>query len=229
MSSPRRLLRVAVAAEGSTDVLVVQAAVMAVLSDVCPEADLLVTKVQPDESRAFLGQGWRGLKRYCEHLASNGGPDSGPLANHDLFIVHLDGEVAAEPDVACACPCPPAQDTADALRARILDWLGAPDGIPKVLLAVPCQETEAWLVPIFRAGQAVSASSGTASVECAPKPSRHFRAGKPKLVRADGRKVTARYRAEVGTIATNWSRALVLSQAARFDGEIRAAVCSVCS
>jgi hypothetical protein len=60
------------------------------------------------------------------------------------LVIHLDADVAAEHDVDCAQPCPPAAASADALRAVLLGWAGEPEAPPKVVLAVPSWNTEAW-------------------------------------------------------------------------------------
>jgi hypothetical protein len=135
------------------------------------------------------------------------------LSQYDLLIIHVDGDVAREPDVACARPCPPAEDTADALRAALLNDLGLTAPPPGLVITTPMDATEAWLLPILR---------DEPSSECAPDPAARFIGGEPKLMNQSRKKQTARYRAASREIAAGWPRARGLSQFDRLERELEA-------
>lgn len=224
MSEP---LRFALICEGKTDKIVFEAAIAAFMPH-----DFLVTMVQPEESRAFgspqagpHGGGWRGVIGKCRELRERGGVvAAGLLNNADVVLIHLDGEVAEETEVNCAFPCPPASDTADALRALIQRELGSSAPDPRVVSVVPMKETEAWLVPALRP----SAPQNGPGLECRDKPSKLFAGGKPVLV-ASGRKKPARYLEHSTTITDCWDhvRKSVVGEALRFEDDVNRAVAHV--
>lgn len=76
------------------------------------------------------------------------------LQNIDALIDQIDGEAAADAEIAVVQPCPPPEATADALRRVVEGWLGADLPHRRVVIAVPSMETEAWLLPSLRPGLA---------------------------------------------------------------------------
>ncbi len=226
VSPTSEALRVALIVEGPTDEVVIAAALDAILDD---DLDFVVTRVQPQASDAFKGYGqygggWRGVLRKCGEIGARGGPrDAGLLANYDIIVVHLDGDVAEEREVALAQPCPPARATADALRTLVATKLTPRGPEAAVVIAVPMKEIEAWLLPIFRASEAAP----ECDLECVEKPSHQFLGGKPKLARrqdGDIKKIRTRYEKVAREIERGWPQARTLGEAARFEAELRAAV-----
>lgn len=209
-------LRVGIVAEGPTDRVVFEQVIAKILS-----RPVSITMLQPtDQSLAFShggasGFGWRGVLNWCDELRGAGGVESsGVLTNLDLLLIHLDGDVARDREIDCAKPCPPAEDTADALRALLLARVGASQTPPKTLFAIPMDATECWLFPLFRPGEAVN--------ECDLDPASRFRGGRPKLLEQSGKKKRHAYVAAFRDLAWDWANAHALSQAARFERELQA-------
>ncbi len=161
MSDP---LRVAVAVEGPTDAIVLQA----ILSAVLPNVDFEFQTLQPEGSLAFdtspssrTGVGWAGVYRWCRQSASEGGGSvsgSSALLYHDVLIVQVDADVASKTypgggirnaprkDLPCDQPCPPPSRTTDALRTVVLRWLGESNTPPQIVLSTPSKNIEAWVI-----------------------------------------------------------------------------------
>lgn len=215
MSDP---VRVGAVVEGPTDKVMLQHVLPKILG-----CSVTVTMLQPtDESVAFSqggasGFGWRGVLRWCDEIRGAGGvASSGVLTNLDVLVVHLDGDVAGDRDIHLARPCPPAADTADELRALLLRRLGDVTPPPKTVLVVPMQATETWLLALFRPKEAVE--------ECEASPQDRLKGGKPKLLDQSGKKLRPRYEQAFREIPWSWDSAGGLSQAARFESEVRAVV-----
>jgi hypothetical protein len=92
-----RPLRIGLVVEGTTDGIVLRAAIKSLL----PETELEFTTIQPDFSVALggTGEGWSGVYRWCRQAASEGGGSvSGSIAllNHDALVIQIDADVAEE-------------------------------------------------------------------------------------------------------------------------------------
>lgn len=160
MSEP---LRIAAAVEGPTDAIVLRAALGALLP-----CDFVLQTLQPEGSAAFgssllggWGAGWVGVFRWCRQSALEGGGSvsgSSVLSFHDLLIVHVDADVAGKTygsggvrdapceDLPCEEPCPPPEDTTNALRAVIRSWLGERGCSRQTVLCTPSKNVEAWVI-----------------------------------------------------------------------------------
>lgn len=209
--------------EGPSDGYVLQAFAAAILG-----TDRIVwTTLQPEASVAFgqvsygpHGGGWKGVRSKCMEIAKMGGVvAAGVLANAHALVVHVDGEVAAEDELQLALPCPPPEPTAEALRAEVRGWLGAGAVHRKVVVAVPCMETEAWLIPGMRPH-----ADPAPCVECVPKPSMFFQGGRPRLVEQSGKKRLAEYKKNMDALREAWAASAGLSIAQSFAADLRAAV-----
>lgn len=154
-------LRVALIAEGPTDAVVIGAALKALLSK-----PFVLTQLQPEPTLRQLGTGWGGVLRWCLDFAERGfGSIEGDptLPGFDLFVLHVDADVAdcryfdISTDIASLAvqeswpplpdlrPCPPASESADAMRTRLPSWAGLQAPGPKTVLCVPSKAVDAWL------------------------------------------------------------------------------------
>jgi hypothetical protein len=140
--------------EGPTDRLVLEA----VLNEICP-GEHRFFPLQPTMTFGETGTGWKGVRRWCRETWQREGAslekilsgDTGsPL---DLLVIQVDADIAAEPDLQegeetpiqnVQQPCPPAAATANQLARIIVRWLQVEDFPPKVILAIPAQDTENW-------------------------------------------------------------------------------------
>ena len=134
MSNP---LRIALAAEGPTDEVVIETALRSMLG----ERTFILQRLFPEDSSAFgpMGTGWVGGYKWCHSVATRGGGKlSGDqlifgAGNYDLLLLHLDGDVAGfeyadgslvplptDGVLPCAKACPPPADTTNELRKVLL-------------------------------------------------------------------------------------------------------------
>lgn len=230
MSDP---MRIAVAVEGPTDAIALEA----ILSAVFPEADPVLQTLQPEGSAAFgsklftdTGYGWGGVYRWIGQAVEEGdGSISGCLVldYHDLLIVQVDADVAhttyrsagindaPRDDLPCDHACPPASATTDALRAVILNWLGEDACPEKVVLCTPSKSIETWVLAAVCPENPVVRRVGW---ECNLNPVGQLGA-LPKPVRFG--KNVGDYSRRRGIIAENWRAvATRLSEAARFEADL---------
>ena len=150
-------LHIGAVVEGPTDAIVLEAILTALL----PSMDFQLQTLQPDESDAFGGTGWAGVYRWSRKSAREGGGSvsgSSALSSHDLLIVHVDADVAGKTytsgnildapceDLPCEEPCPPPENTTNALRAVVLNSLGEQECPPRTVLCTPSKSIEAWVL-----------------------------------------------------------------------------------
>ena len=228
MSEP---LRVAAVVEGPTDAIALEAILGAMLPD---GAEFEFQTLQPDESIAFgaasfgkTGAGWGGVFRWCRQSADEGGGSvsgSSALSLHDLLVVHVDADVAGgtygnaniqDPpceDLPCKEPCPPPEDTTNALQSVVLNWLGERERPPRIVLCTPSKSIEAWvLAAIWPENSLVQ----RADWECHPNPKAQLSA-LPKRRRIGKRKED--YRAIAPQLTTTWPTVSArLTEARRFE------------
>ena len=231
------LFRVAVAVEGPTDAIVLEA----ILNALLPDTDFVLQTLQPEESRAFdtspsggTGAGWAGVYRWCRQSVSEGdGSVSGSSAmlNHDVLIVQVDADVASKTydsggirnaprnDLPCEQPCPPPSRTTDALRAVVLSWLGESNTPPQVVLSTPSKNIEAWvLAAVWPDNNLVQRGDW----ECRRNPEDQLRA-LPKARQFE--KSQDDYKDKQEEIESGWRDvAARLAEAGRFEREFLAAI-----
>ena len=239
MSDP---LRVAVAVEGPTDVIVLKA----ILGALLPNTDFVPDTLQPEGSRAFdtspsggTGAGWAGVYRWCRQSVSEGGGSvsggsvsgSSVLLHHDVLIVQVDADVASKTyasggirnaprnDLPCEQPCPPPRSTTDALRAVVLNWLGESNTPPQVVLSTPSKNIEAWVIAaVWPDNNLVRRDDW----ECRRNPEDQLRA-LPRARRFEKRQDD--YRDKQEEIENGWPAvAARLTEAGRFEREFLAAI-----
>lgn len=165
MSNP---VRVAFVMEGSTDYVVLRAAVRALLNG----RDFEPTSVWPelDENlRPVTEGGWGAVYKWCRQLLdqSDGPARDNPVFElNDMVVIQVDADVARakyedckyikNPPAdeifrrTCEKPCPPPSDTTNALRTVMLGWMGETAVPPKAILCTPSKSIDTWvLVALF--------------------------------------------------------------------------------
>ena len=188
MSEP---VRVAVAVEGPTDEVVIEAIIDVILGG----SDFEFQVLQPDSSTVFgagagsgTGLGWPGVFRWCRQSSMEGSgsvSSSAVFANHDLVVVHVDADIASSTyarggiffpsgvDLPCEQPCPPASATTNALREVVLNWLGEVDCPDRLVLCIPSKSMDAWTVVALWPDNHLVARGNW---ECRQDPGRQFSA-----------------------------------------------------
>jgi hypothetical protein len=225
-------LRIAIVAEGPTDLIVLESALKAFL-----KKPFVATLLQPETSAAFssfgpTGAGWGGVYRWCGGVVKEFGSLGAHqllFGSYDLLILHIDTDVAdqsykdaritpnpSDLPLPCAKPCPPPSDTADEIRRVVLSWLKEPSLPPKTAFCVPSTSTETWvLASLFPSDPLV-----VRGLECAPDAEGHLNR-QPKRQRV--RKARRDYDQRRDDLTAAWPRvAQLLSQAGRFQAEILA-------
>jgi hypothetical protein len=220
-----------VVCEGETDFIVIEAAMTALF----PGANIVLTLIHPDTSEAFRtlgdhGGGWNGVRNWCQRILPLFGISSKPKA----LILHVDADVADDPEVHCAQVCPPPSATTTALRAFVAkEWCAG--SVPEPLVfCTPSKNIEAWVLQaLYPSDKEVKAG-----IECRLKPEKLL-AGKPaaeRMVRLKesekaGRKTRkykkdpAKYRARQSDITAKWSTVRAgCSEADRFSKDLLAKV-----
>lgn len=229
--SDAALPQLRVVCEGDTDFIALDAALSAVYGE------HVATMVQPERSRfagiayTEMGSGWRGVRKWCEQAHDElGGLGArlelmAALSGVDALIVHVDADIADE--LGCRHPCPPASDTTDAVRLRVLEW-GGEEAVPdRVVLCVPAQSTETWVIAAIDPDSPFNDGDN----ECKDAEAHLCGRMGPNLVRrrSGGRKGYQKapdaFRAMAPTIRSAWALVeTACSEAARFSDELRAAV-----
>lgn len=233
MSEP---VRIGLVAEGITDFVVVNAAIEAMLKG----RPFVLKLLQPEASVAFFGTGdagqhgggWKGVWSWCSQARQR----SGNLATdislelYDLFVIHLDADVADEEPEAtspikglpCSLPCPPAVATTNELRRVLLQWTGDSRLPPKTVVCIPSKSTEAWVIEALFPYDKVWKKHG----ECLPDPSSRL-GQQPLLKRLQ--KSKADFEKHGPQIQMSWPLVVArLGEAARFQSDFAAAL-AACS
>lgn len=225
-------LRVALVAEGPTDRVVIEAALRALLP-----RPFTLALLQPEPTRPHIGTGWCGVFKWCREFAarSPASLEADPtLPGFDLFVIHLDADVAEKSYPDCGAvieaaaltlptlprsrPCPPAATAVDQVRHLLLAWLGIERIGPKTVLCVPSKAVEAWLA----AGVLDASHVLLANVECDLNLEGRL-AALPVARRI--RKTTREYRARASTVSGQWTAVRArCTQAERFSREVASAI-----
>lgn len=214
--------------------MLVEAALKAIL-----QRPFTVAQLQPEPTRPRFGAGWCGVFKWCREFAarSYASLEEDPtLPGFDLFVIHLDSDVAEMryadggaavedaaaglPALPCSRPCPPPTGAADELRERVLAWLGLSQVGPKTVLCIPSKAIDAWLAA------AVLGSSHPllAGIECNLTVSSRLGA-LPKAKRI--RKSESDYQRHAAAVTGNWAGvSSKCTQAERFDREVSVVVAS---
>lgn len=222
-----RLPRIHYVVEGATDFIVLDAIVERLLGT----SDYVYTRRQPPtsavvEDHESLSEGWKGVLKWCEIMtAAPGGFAENALENCDCLIIHIDADIANERDLAphdLSAPCPPAKDACDQIRNHLTALLGG--NLPaKVVLCVPAQCTEAWVIAALHPDLVATYDP----IECRKEPHRLLIQQSDRLVRVKAgkpKKQTENYREVAPRIAARWPDVVAAcGEAKRFEEEFAAA------
>lgn len=228
-------LRVALIAEGPTDAIIIEAALKAIL-----DRPFVLQTLQPEAIPGPVGAGWCGVFKWCRSFAKRGAPsleDDPTLPGFDLFVLHLDADVAehgytdggsAVAEAArgllplpCKQPCPPAAGAADQVRRRLVEWLGLEKVGPRTVICLPSKAIECWLAAaMLPAGHPL-----LNGIECNLHLSDQLAA--LPLDQRIGKKQRSDYLRCESAVTSRWGGiAQACTQAERFHREARAAVVS---
>jgi len=203
--------------EGPTDLEILKAALDAHLLG----QDYQITMLQPDQSlyggdAGPHGGGWKGVRNWCRAAAAAGGMEAvGALTTAvKLLVIHVDADIASDPEHRTSKPCPPPGPTIEAVERIVLDWLGVSKLPDHVALWIPCMATEAWVLRALFPELPESAPCDTRNenrtcVECIPKPADGLLGRYPKLVRCKNnelKKIRIEYVNARPEIIRTWSK-----------------------
>lgn len=230
MSEPR----IALVAEGQTDLVVIEAALKAIVP-----SRFTLNLLQPEATKPKMGTGWGGVLKWCaaaaqRHAASL---DTDPtLEGVDLLVVHLDVDVSQAKyadcgrlvpaqaidrgwaALPCHLPCPPVAPTCTRLAAVLSSWLSPASVGAKTVLCLPAQSSGTWLA----AATLPAGHQLLAGAECdATLESRLAQLPKAERIR----KAVRDYRAQASNVTTNWTGVKALcSQAVAFEQAVQAVI-----
>lgn len=209
-----------VVCEGKTDFEVIDAVLAAVL-----KSDYTVNMIQPEvpvfagAKVAELAEGWKGVRSWCQKRLS-----SFSRTTAAVLVVHIDADVARDPAVDCARPCPPASATADALRGVIEQWAGGGELPQGVVVCIPSQTMDAWVYAALYADN----PRIMRVLECRRTADSLLADRREKLARKSGRRYRKDARAYVlakRKITDRWPDARKrCSQAERFSADLAKAL-----
>lgn|SRR6185295_16588119 len=211
------MIRVGIVAEGPSDWFALEELIKAVRPDV------EFQHLRPDMTLVSRSpHGWRGVKAWCQQEGQRletllTGVSGLPI---HVLVIHVDCSMA--PHVDALRDCPPARDTADALREVVVrDWLGLSALPESVVLATPSWTTDTWIVAALDPPY-----TGSLPLECDDRAEREL--SQRRLLRLrDGevKKPEAKYRPLAEAMAQALDRVCaVCTEALRFREEFVAAV-----
>jgi hypothetical protein len=139
------MLRVGIVAEGPSDWLVLEE----VMKTVHPDIEFV--RLQPNQTLfAGIGQGWKGVRAWCQKNGQRLGLIMQGLIDRPIQILVIHADCSMADEEGADRPCPPASETAGALK-RVIEqsWLNL-DPFPEfVVLATPAMSSDAWVIAAF--------------------------------------------------------------------------------
>jgi hypothetical protein len=223
--------RVYFVTEGVTDKIVIEGLIDCWLGG----EDFISRSIQPPSSdyadglSANLSEGWKGVCNWCagKRMVGPAGRDEA-IKNADCLIVHIDADVATDPEFKAPPfngPCPPARNACDWIRNHLASLFGGtlPDN---VVLCVPSQDLEAWILCALHPDVA----DENFPLECRNEPGALLvqRAPHRLVRRKNGRlkKEPGRYQASLSNIVAGWSHCTAgvpsrCPEAIRFEDEAK--------
>ncbi|MCJ7601727.1 MAG: hypothetical protein MUO63_09545 [Desulfobulbaceae bacterium] len=217
--------------EGPTDQIVIEGLIDHWLGG----EDFIPRYIQPPSSayadglNTNLSDGWKGVRDWCAGKRTVGpaGRDEA-LKQADCLIIHIDADVATDPDFKTPTfngPCPPAKNACDWIRNHLTSLLGGT--LPSnVVLCVPSYDLETWVLCALHP----DVVDENLPIECRENPGMLLVQRPPhRLVRRkDGRlrKVTAKYKNSLSAIVMGWLNCTTgvsprCPEAIRFEGDIK--------
>lgn len=189
-----------------------------------------------------FGGGWKGVRDWCtSEVRAHEVGWAALLANVDLLIVQVDADVASDPTIHRARPCPPPTGSADGVRSLVLGWLGVQALPDQVVLCVPSMASETWALVALLPQHSANVPCDPASIagqciEC--------RTDIKAILRARSKAVGAKlvtlkqgtlknhapaYRRVQDRITEGWQTVVAsCTEARRFDAELQAAMTCGC-
>lgn len=198
--------------EGKTDKIVIQG----LLEKWLGEEDFVVRHVQPPTSAYVedldtnLSEGWKGVVDWCK-----GGRSTGPAGRDeairlaDCLIVHVDADVALDPDFKNPPFVPVLPLDIDSQCEWVCDTLQQffdHSALEKILFCIPAQDLEAWIVAALHPDVAIEHDP----IESRKEPAALLvqRAPHRLVRRKDGKlkKQLGKYENSAQKIAQGWER-----------------------
>lgn len=174
--------RVKVICEGPTDFIVIESALNSILAG--REIELVL--IQPESSRVGgdagpYGGGWKGVRNWCQARVKEAGSlrASSAMLQTELFVLHVDADVADDKEIGCRKPCPPPHHTTDALRQIVLGWVNETILPDTAVFCTPSKNTETWVLAALYPADKIVVSG---QLECRDQPEACM-VGKPKKER----------------------------------------------
>jgi hypothetical protein len=223
-------LTIGIVAEGPTDGMLIELLINRLL-----QTEPHYVELQPKQSKTggfgVYGGGWRGVRAWCQSLAFDSQKFKAHFLQLDLLIIHVDADIAREDEINCAKPCPPVQDSCEALAQRVMTWLGEPVIDDKLVLCIPADNTEAWVLAAHDIQTAYHAPPDK-PLECVNKPdmiisNQRYKKPRRLLRRKDGKpKKTRRdYQQLIPVVLDNWEEVKrICKQAEKFENDLKASV-----
>jgi len=188
----------------------------AAISAIAGEGEYRLRQIQPPADRigghqGDYGGGWKAVLSWCrDHSEAGHSPlFETILLNADYVVVHLDAEIAKEPELADADllrACPPASDTVARISEFVLSQLGTKSGstvAKRVIMMIPAQTTEAWIIAAFFSDK----FPDLGKLECFAGPDVWLSTRRPRFVRDRGdrmQKLSSTYRELRSILVTQW-------------------------
>jgi hypothetical protein len=213
--------------EGPTDQIVLQGLIEQWLNE-----DFIPIHIQPPSSAyaadldSKLSEGWRGVLAWCSGEQEAARNEA--LRQADCLIIHTDADVAKDADFSSPAfigSCPPASSAANRVRDRLIMAMSDATA-PNIVLAVPAQDLEAWVLTALHPDIA----DNHKPIECRIEPGALLVQRTPhRLVRRkEGRlkKSKIKYQHAMPKIIDGWRNCTTGSEprcleALRFEEEVR--------
>lgn len=179
-----RYIHVGVAAEGDTDLILIEELIVHITKN----ENVLIKRLQPSgDSEIHRSNGWRGVGKWCQEDLIGGINEyiNGIDPKLDYLIIQLDGDVSREglifcPDQKIKCkdegkaspldcktayrgdcpidgrsmlPAVPISIKVEFLRKKICEWIGGDDCLDKVIICIPCDNLETWILAAYNGEQ----------------------------------------------------------------------------
>lgn len=209
------MLRVGIVAEGKSEWLVLEAIMRSLVSDI------EFVRLRPDFTlTSGAPHGWKGVRAWCREFGGKLEAFMRGVKGREIHILLIHADCSMAHNEGADRPCPPAANTADALRGVILvQWLGCETPPALLVVTTPSKSTDAWVVaaldPPYRR---------LADIECDMAVENELVARR-LLRKKDGevKKPEERYRPLAELVARRLEVVLAhCTQAARFVTEFRA-------